>query len=184
MPVVVGFVPTPEGLAAVHRAVLECHLHGVRLIVVTSEENSLVPLAVDPPLVEVRAASAELGIAAPDLEIRRIKDPYEPTDELLAVAEETQAELIVIGLRRRSRLGKLILGGRAQRILLDASCPVLAVKENQPIIRPNITRPNVTPGHEPEPEAKPETEEVIDPVREAGPIQDPDSGGRMNRGTA
>jgi nucleotide-binding universal stress UspA family protein len=44
------------------------------------------------------------------------------------VAESEQAEFIVIGLRRRTPVGKLILGSNAQRILLDASCPVLAVK--------------------------------------------------------
>jgi nucleotide-binding universal stress UspA family protein len=49
-------------------------------------------------------------------------------DDLIAVAEETSADFIVIGLRRRSPVGKLILGSNAQRILLDAPCPVLAVK--------------------------------------------------------
>ena len=37
-------------------------------------------------------------------------------------------EIIVIGIRRRTPTGKLITGSQAQRILLDANCPVLAVK--------------------------------------------------------
>ncbi|MER6941895.1 universal stress protein [Nocardioides sp. NPDC000441] len=40
----------------------------------------------------------------------------------------TGARLIVIGLRRRSPVGKALLGSDAQRILLDAGVPVLAVK--------------------------------------------------------
>ena len=49
-------------------------------------------------------------------------------EDLVKVAEDTGAELIVIGLRRRTPVGKLILGSNAQRVLLDAPCPVLAVK--------------------------------------------------------
>ena len=47
--------------------------------------------------------------------------------DVLEVAEEEHADLIVIGLRRRTPLGKLILGSHAQEILLNASVPVLAV---------------------------------------------------------
>jgi len=131
MPVLVGFVPTPEGRAALRRAIVECHLRDVRLIVVNSEYRSADSTLADPSAAEVRAACEELGVSEPEFEVHRLHDAYEPADHVLAVAEETEAELIVIGLRRRSAVGKLILGGSAQRILLDASCPVLAVKVDQ-----------------------------------------------------
>jgi nucleotide-binding universal stress UspA family protein len=49
-------------------------------------------------------------------------------DELVNSAQAEDAELIVIGIRRRTPVGKFILGSNAQRVLLDAACPVLAVK--------------------------------------------------------
>jgi nucleotide-binding universal stress UspA family protein len=138
MPVLVGFVPTPEGRAALRRAVAECHLRGARLIVVNSEYRSADSTSADPSAAEVRTACEELGVSEPEFEVHRLHDAYEPADHVLAVAEETEAELIVIGLRRRTPVGKLILGGSAQRILLDASCPVLAVKVDQRVDRDGI----------------------------------------------
>ena len=49
-------------------------------------------------------------------------------DQVLAVAQDVSADLVVIGLRRRSPVGKLLMGSVAQRILLGADCAVLAVK--------------------------------------------------------
>jgi nucleotide-binding universal stress UspA family protein len=51
-----------------------------------------------------------------------------PSEDILEVARERGAELIVIGIRRRSPVGKLVLGSNAQDVLLEADCPVLAVK--------------------------------------------------------
>ena len=62
---------------------------------------------------------------------RQLVRGNEPADDLIAVAEEVGADFIVIGLRRRTPVGKLIMGSNAQRILLEAPCPVLAVKAEE-----------------------------------------------------
>ena len=67
------------------------------------------------------------GLVA-SLETRLIEIRRDIAQQLEDVALETGADLIVIGLRRRSPVGKLILGSAASRILLSVSVPVLAVK--------------------------------------------------------
>ncbi|MFZ1986267.1 MAG: universal stress protein [Desulfatitalea sp.] len=49
-------------------------------------------------------------------------------EEIIRYAKENQIDEIVIGLRRRSPLGKLIFGSTSRQVILDAPCPVLSVK--------------------------------------------------------
>ena len=55
-------------------------------------------------------------------------DLGDPSDAVVQVAQRREARLVVLGLRHRSPVGKIVFGSTAQRILLDATCPVLAVK--------------------------------------------------------
>jgi nucleotide-binding universal stress UspA family protein len=48
---------------------------------------------------------------------------------VLAFADQVQAEILVIGARRRSPVGKFLLGSVTQTIILDADMPVVVVKE-------------------------------------------------------
>ncbi|WP_415973808.1 universal stress protein [Rhodococcus sp. 077-4] len=48
--------------------------------------------------------------------------------QIIEVAESVSADLIVIGMRRRSATMKLLLGSQVQRVMLDALCPVVAIK--------------------------------------------------------
>ena len=70
-------------------------------------------------------ALATLGVP---YAVRAAADTLDPAEELISAADAASADFIIIGLRRRSPVGKLLLGSNAQRVLLDASCPVLAVK--------------------------------------------------------
>ena len=80
---------------------------------------------------EVRAELEEQGADLEGVTIRRGPD-REIGEFLLATIEDVQAELVVIGLRRKSPIGKLNLGASARRVVLGAPCPVLTVKDQDP----------------------------------------------------
>jgi nucleotide-binding universal stress UspA family protein len=133
MAIVVGYVPTPEGRAALRRGAEEARLRGTRLVVINSNRGGreLGPgdaVRHENELEEVRAQLNRDGI---ENEVRQMVRGLEPAEDLIAVAEEVGADFIVIGLRRRTPVGKLILGSNAQRVLLEATCPVLAVKAEE-----------------------------------------------------
>ena len=80
---------------------------------------------------ELGRVQHDLDEAGVEHEVRALVRGNEPAEDLVEVAQESDANLIVIGLRRRTPIGKLILGSNAQRILLEATCPVLAVKAGE-----------------------------------------------------
>jgi nucleotide-binding universal stress UspA family protein len=130
MTVLVGYVPTPLGEATLRAGVAESRRRSEPLLVVNmSRDDVLVDAhrAKSDDLDRVERDVAELGV---DIEVMRIEQGSDPADALVRVAGEREASVIVIGLRHRSPVGKLIMGSAAQRILLDARCPVLAVKED------------------------------------------------------
>jgi len=127
MTIVVGYIDTPAGRAALDHAITEAERRNARLVVVHASRTDayLDHTPAERALDKVRAQLEETGV---EHEVRRLVRGREPADELIDVADEHDADLIVIGIRRRSPVGKLIMGSIAERILLDAHCPVLAVK--------------------------------------------------------
>lgn len=130
MTVVVSYVSTREGEAALTAAIDEAQRRSSRLIVVLArggrgdEQTTLES--------EADALRDRLDHADIAYEVQPVRRGRDVADDMVEIAEAHHAELIVIGLRRRSPVGKLLLGSQAQRILLDATCPVLAVKSQPP----------------------------------------------------
>jgi len=128
MTIVVGYVPTPEGEAALGAAIAEARLREQPLHVINSSRGDTYVddrFASQAALTEVRRRLDDSGIV---YEIEQEVRGREAAVEVVDAAARLNASLLVIGMRRRSPTGKLITGSSAQRILLDAPCPVLAVK--------------------------------------------------------
>lgn len=130
MSIVVGYLKSPEGEAALEHGIAEARLRGARVVVVHSmrggqRDEAEQSIAYRRELEAVRARLLAEGV---DGDVRELVRGQSPDDDVLEAAREVDAELIVIGIRRRSPVGKLVLGSNAQDILLSAECPVLAVK--------------------------------------------------------
>jgi nucleotide-binding universal stress UspA family protein len=131
MTVVVAHLSTPEGREALDTAATEAVRRGTELVVVVGD-------AASPEAEAARAddlRDVEQVLAGSGASLRVEEGATDLADDLVSTAERAAADLIVIGLRRRSPVGKLILGANAQRILLDAPCPVLAVKPERAPVR-------------------------------------------------
>lgn len=93
-------------------------------IVVFSTDSPAGPMDNDPAETEELAGIlAEAGLP---FEIQRADSDV--ASQILDLAEEWAAELIVLSTRRRSTMMKLLLGSSIQRVILEADCPVLVVK--------------------------------------------------------
>ncbi|AYY12279.1 universal stress protein [Actinobacteria bacterium YIM 96077] len=135
MAIVVGLSDSPLGQRAMRRAAEEAVLRDLPVVLVSHvamprNEN-------DAGRYRQRREEAEAQL---DRAVRQLREegvraqtylpsgPSDAADAILAAAEEHAASLIVVGLRRRSPVGKVFLGSTAQDVLLGADCAVLGVK--------------------------------------------------------
>jgi nucleotide-binding universal stress UspA family protein len=133
MKIVVGYVMTDEGRAALEWAIEEAGRHDdTEIVVVHSikggrsmevEQEEILTYRRELDTIEQRLTDAGIPHT-----IRRLIRGLTPVEDLIKVVDEERADIIVIGIRRRSRTGKLLVGSDAQDILLRANCPVLGVK--------------------------------------------------------
>lgn len=125
--ILIAYIPGDIGEAAFEAGLKEARNRGCRAVLVNAPRSGL---TVDRKMIDneakvelvdrARAGSVELEVLQP------IDD--DPVSAIEDLAESGGFSLLVIGLRRRSSIGKFIMGSTAQRLLLDVDIPVLAIK--------------------------------------------------------
>ena len=126
MKIVVGYLDSPEGEAALEAAIAETQARGGSLVIVHSRLQS----DDEPWMMDIELEGLDRLLTGAEIEHRvvDIKNRGRAADHLLYVAKNEEADLIVVGLKERSSLGKAFFGSTAQSVLLGSHCPVLCVK--------------------------------------------------------
>lgn len=125
MTVVVAYAPDEFGEAALSAGAAEARSKGVPLVVVNATRGDAYvdrSYASEEQVAELRERYSDLDVEV----LHEVVDDV--AGEVVRVAEQKGAQLVVVGIRHRSPVGKALMGSVSQRILLDATCPVLAVK--------------------------------------------------------
>lgn len=133
MTVALAHQATPTGHLALTQAGREAVMRGTALVVIhvvaaidLDNTDAFTGGITD----EISTVVAEAGLTDLTwrLELTTAKDDAAVPDAVLAVVEHSDAELLVIGARRRSPVGKFLLGSATQTMILRADVPVLVVK--------------------------------------------------------
>ncbi|MGV9794784.1 universal stress protein [Gordonia sp. NPDC003422] len=124
MTVVLSYMPTTEGRGALPFGFAEARMRNTDVVVVADGDSS----SSTDFVVDLETARSTAGADDVNYRVAEKDNGLSHADALIDASYDDDVELLVIGQRRRSPVGKLLTGSVVQRVLLDAQCPVVAVK--------------------------------------------------------
>lgn len=128
MTILVAYVPRPEGRAALDKGIEIATRRQERLTVVNASPGGKHDDTVVVDGYEVERVEERLAQLPIQAEFKQFVRGRSTIDEIDGLVKELDVSVLVIGLRKRTAVGKLLLGSMAQEILMTISCPILAVK--------------------------------------------------------
>ncbi|MFC6150811.1 MULTISPECIES: universal stress protein [Mumia] len=137
MTIAVAYTPDQYGETALEHGIAWARSHDARLVLVNVakhsrfDEDADFVHGYDLEQLQHRLADASLPAG------HRVRQPVGPAtaDLILDAVADEGADLLVIGIRHRTPVGKLIMGSVAQKLLLDSQVPVFAAKPGQHPLR-------------------------------------------------
>jgi nucleotide-binding universal stress UspA family protein len=131
MTILVAYVARPEGEAALDKGIEIAKRRDEHLLVVNATPGGV---KADPSAVDAYAADRVQKIlqdSGLNAEFKQLVRGKNAVEEIGALVDAMKVSVLIIGLRKRSAVGKFIMGSVAQQLLLSVSCPVLAVKAGE-----------------------------------------------------
>jgi nucleotide-binding universal stress UspA family protein len=128
--IVVGYTADPYGHAALEHGIAEARLRDTDLLVINATSGEAYVDARFADRAEVSSVEARLAECGVTYELTQPVG-VDAVDELLSAMDRDDAQLLVVGIRHRSPVGKLLLGSVAQKLILECPKPVLAVKPSE-----------------------------------------------------
>jgi len=130
MKILVGYKGINVGKDLLELAVTHARAFDASILVVTSmregaEDDQKRIVDAEKNLDEVRAFFEEKGV---DCKTHLLIRGFDAGEDLVAFAREKEVDEILIGVKSRSKVGKLLFGSTAQAVILTAGCPVVTVK--------------------------------------------------------
>lgn len=130
MKFLVGYNGSDEAKAALSVAKDFAKSFNARVLVMSSMEGGSgeKPEDINQAEQNLRDAKDFLDEQGVECEIHQLARGFTPGEDLVKFAEENQIDQIFVGIEKKSRTSKLILGSTAQFVILKAPCPVITVK--------------------------------------------------------
>ena len=128
MTILVAYAPRPEGQVALEKGLEIAKRRHEHLVVVNASPGGSGEDRSKADVQDVERVELILANSGLSAEFKQFVRGKSAVDEIEALVESLSVSLLVIGLRQRSKVGKLIMGSVAQDILMSVPCPVLAVK--------------------------------------------------------
>ena len=128
MTILVAYVSRPEGRAALDKAIKMSKERNEPLLIVNAGPGGQQDDAALVPAFEVEKIEAELAALGIQAEFKQYVRGNNAVEEINEMVDTQDISILVIGLRKRTAVGKLLMGSVAQEILMTVACPVLCVK--------------------------------------------------------
>ena len=130
MKILVGYDRTAEAGRALELAVRHAKVFGAKVCVLTSRSTGTDEELPDIKKDEERLKNAKklLEEAGVDCETYLLIRGETPAEDIIDFAEKNEVDEIIVGIAKKSRVGKLIFGSNAQYVILHAPCPVVTVQ--------------------------------------------------------